>query len=117
MGYIKTKNRAVWYDLSERRGLKVIHINQDITGAEIEVTDEEKVEYVNMINPSLYVRVTIYDGDVIDRENSNNEEEYYPIKTPTGYYGKENLAIAKSYNINTRLNQNMIKMREILNMK
>lgn len=102
---LKTKNRAMWYDLDERRGLKVIHINQDITGAEIEATDEEKVEYVNMINPSLYVRVTIYDGDVIDRENSNNEEEYYPIKTPTGYYGKENLAIAKSYNINTRLNQ------------
>lgn len=93
---LKTKNRRMWYDYEERRGLKTIHINQDITGAEIDATDVEKVEYVNMINPSLYIRVAIYDGNV----KENTEDEYSEIKLPTGYYGKDNLSIAKNYNIN-----------------
>lgn len=92
---LKTKNRRMWYDLEERRGLKIIHINQDITGAEINATDEEKIEYVNMINPSLYARVTIYDGNVKEKE----DESYIKIKVPTGYYGSDNLIIAQKYNI------------------
>ena len=92
---LKTKNRRMWYDSEERRGLKIIHINQDITGAEINATDEEKIEYVNMINPSLYARVTIYDGNVKEKE----DESYIKIKVPTGYYGSDNLIIAQKYNI------------------
>ena len=86
----------MWYDLEERSGLKIIHINQDITGAEIDATDEEKIEYVNMINPTLYARVTIYDGNVKEKEDG-----YDHIKLATGYYGSENLIIAKKYNINS----------------
>lgn len=93
---LKTKDRRMWYDFEDRRGLKIIHIDQDITGAEIEATDEEKIEYINMINPNLYARITIYDGNV-----RKNEDEY-DIRLATGYYGEENLPIAKKYNIGIR---------------
>ena len=92
---LRTKDRRMWYDYENRRGLKTIHINQDITGAEIQATDEEKIEYINMINPSLYARFTIYDGGV------KNGKDEYNIRLATGYYGKENLPIAKQYNIVT----------------
>ena len=92
---LKTKDRRMWYDYENRRGLKTIHINQDITGAEIEATDEEKIEYINMINPNLYARFTIYDGDVKKYETEYEDD----IKLATGYYGEQNLPIAKKYNI------------------
>lgn len=107
---LKTKNRRMWYDSQERRGLKIIHINQDITGAEIDATDEEKIEYVNMINPSLYARVTIYDGNVKEKEN---DDGYAKIKLPTGYYGNENLIIAKKYNINSNYDDEEYEMNSI----
>ena len=64
-------------------GKRIIHIAECINGEKIEATEEEKIEYVNMINADAYIRIVIYDGNVEDRV--------------IGYYNKSDISLIKAY--------------------
>lgn len=66
-------------------GAKLIFLGKDI-----EATDEEKVEYVNMINADMYIRTMLYNGKY--------EESPYELHDGyVGYNGKDNIQIAKAF--------------------
>lgn len=66
-------------------GAKLIFLGKDI-----EATDEEKVEYVNMINADMYIRTMLYNGKY--------EESPYELHDGyVGYNGKDNIQIAEAF--------------------
>lgn len=70
-------------------GAKLVFLGKDI-----DATDEEKVEYVNMINADMYIRTMLYNGEYkkSQYEYSNDGYDGY-----VGYNGKDNLQIAKAF--------------------
>ena len=102
---LRTKNSSNWSGRSET-GEKIIHVGVGITGEKLNATEEEKIEYVNMINPDLYIRKVIYDDNAkttytyITTDNSGKqiqktEEGYIPIMV--GYYNEKQKEVAKQY--------------------
>lgn len=67
-------------------GAKLIFLGKDI-----EATDEEKVEYVNMINADMYIRTMLYNGEYKEVPYEYFNDGY------VGYNGKDNLQIAKAF--------------------
>lgn len=67
-------------------GAKLIFLGKDI-----EATDEEKVEYVNMINADMYIRTMLYNGKYEETPYEDFHDGY------VGYNGKDNLPIAKAF--------------------
>ena len=43
---------------------KIIFVGMDIDGNKIDATEKEKIEYVNMVNADMYMRIVIYDGKI-----------------------------------------------------
>ena len=102
---LRTKNSSNWSGRPET-GEKIIHAGVGITGEKLNATEEEKIEYVNMINPDLYIRKVIYDDNAkttytyITTDNSGKqiqktEEGYIPIMV--GYYNEKQKEVAKQY--------------------
>lgn len=102
---LRTKNSSNWSGRLET-GEKIIHVGVGITGEKLNATEEEKIEYVNMINPDLYIRKVIYDDNAkttytyITTDNSGKqiqktEEGYIPIMV--GYYNEKQKEVAKQY--------------------
>ena len=102
---LRTKNSSNWSGRPET-GEKIIHVGVGITGEKLNATEEEKIEYVNMINPDLYIRKVIYDDNAkttytyITTDNSGKqiqktEEGYIPIMV--GYYNEKQKEVAKHY--------------------
>ena len=102
---LRTKNSSNWSGRPET-GEKIIHVGVGITGEKLNATEEEKIEYVNMINPDLYIRKVIYDDNekttytYITTDNSGKqiqktEEGYIPIMV--GYYNEKQKEVAKQY--------------------
>ena len=102
---LRTKNSSNWSGRPET-GEKIIHVGVGITGEKLNATEEEKIEYVNMINPDLYIRKVIYDDNAktiytyITTDNSGKqiqktEEGYIPIMV--GYYNEKQKEVAKQY--------------------
>ena len=69
-----------------------------ITGEKINATEEEKIEYINMINPDLYIRKVIFDDnakttytyittDDKGKQVQQTVEGYIPIMI--GYYNEK----------------------------
>ncbi len=67
-------------------GAKLIFLGKDI-----DATDEEKVEYVNMINADMYIRTMLYNGEYKEVPYEYFNDGY------VGYNGKDNLQIAKAF--------------------
>lgn len=102
---LRIKNSSNWSGRPET-GEKIIHVGVGITGEKLNATEEEKIEYVNMINPDLYIRKVIYDDNAkttytyITTDNSGKqiqktEEGYIPIMV--GYYNEKQKEVAKQY--------------------
>ena len=102
---LRTKNSSNWSGRPETAE-KIIHVGVGITGEKLNATEEEKIEYVNMINPDLYIRKVIYDDNAkttytyITTDNSGKqiqktEEGYIPIMV--GYYNEKQKEVAKQY--------------------
>ena len=102
---LRAKNSSNWSGRPET-GEKIIHVGVGITGEKLNATEEEKIEYVNMINPDLYIRKVIYDDNAkttytyITTDNSGKqiqktEEGYIPIMV--GYYNEKQKEVAKQY--------------------
>ncbi len=102
---LRTKDSSNWSERPET-GEKVIYVGVGITGEKLNATEEEKIEYVNMINPDLYIRKVIYDDNAkttytyIITDNSGKqiqktEEGYIPIMV--GYYNEKQKEVAKQY--------------------
>lgn len=102
---LRTKNSSNW-SVRPETGEKIIHVGVGITGEKLNATEEEKIEYVNMINPDLYIRKVIYDDNAkttytyITTDNSGKqiqktEEGYIPIMV--GYYNEKQKEVAKQY--------------------
>lgn len=102
---LRTKNSSNWSERPET-GEKIIYVGVGITGEKLNATEEEKIEYVNMINPDLYIRKVIYDDNAkttytyIITDNSGKqiqktEEGYIPIMV--GYYNEKQKEVAKQY--------------------
>ncbi|MBP3255181.1 MAG: hypothetical protein J6M60_01640 [Clostridia bacterium] len=83
-------------------GIKRVYVNSDIDGNKIDITEEEIVQFVNMMNIDLYIRIVLYDP-------SDN----YPEVT-VGYYSEETKEIAEKYGrIDTRIAYDEKKIKEI----
>lgn len=102
---LRTKDSSNWSERPET-GEKIIYVGVGITGEKLNATEEEKIEYVNMINPDLYIRKVIYDDNAkttytyIITDNSGKqiqktEEGYIPIMV--GYYNEKQKEVAKQY--------------------
>lgn len=63
----------------------IINVGLDINGNQIDVSEAEKVDYINKIGADLYVRKVIYDG------NSQGRDML------VAYYTDNNRSVAKSY--------------------
>ena len=66
-------------------GEKFIYVNSDIDGNKIDISEEEIVDFVNMVNVDLYVRKVLYDPS-----------ETYP-DVLIGYYNDNSRSIAKGF--------------------
>lgn len=71
---------------AQETGAKLIFLGKDI-----DATDEEKVEYVNMINADMYIRTMLYNGEYKKAPYEDFEDGY------VAYNGKDNLPIAKAF--------------------
>lgn len=66
-------------------GEKFIYVNSDIDGNKIDISEEEIVDFVNMVNVDLYVRKVLYDPST----------EYPDVLI--GYYDENSRPIAKGF--------------------
>lgn len=80
-------------------GADMIFVGQGIDGTDIEATDAEKVDYVNMINADIFILVELYDGyfnndatQMLAASSGNS----YP-KAVVGYYNEKYYDMAKLY--------------------
>ena len=80
--------------------VRKIYINQAIDGSTIEATDEEKIQYVNMINADIYVRFAIYDGNVKKTVTTSYGDQYEDIESMVlGYYNERDIQMIKDYDM------------------
>lgn len=102
---LKTKNDENW-ESNSNLGQRFIYVSLGIDGEKLDVTEEEKIEYVNMINTDLYIRIVIYDEFVkipysYQTRNENGELETVTKEsmadTVIGYYKNADKEIAKQY--------------------
>lgn len=102
---LRTKDASNWAERPDT-GEKIIYIDVGITGEKLNATEEEKIEYVNMINPDLYIRKVLYDDnakttytyittDNTGKQVQKTEEGYIPIMV--GYYSEKQKEVAKQY--------------------
>ena len=102
---LKTRNRKNWYVNSDF-GQRYVYVGSGIDGEQLDVTEEEKIEYVNMINTDLYIRMVIYDGTVMisysyqvkyndGQIDTVNKEMMAP--SVIGYYKNADREIAEKY--------------------
>lgn len=102
---LKVKNNGNWYSYSNF-GQRYVYVGSGIDGEKLDVTEEEKIEYVNMINSDLYIRIVIYDGMIMipysyqvqdnnGQMNTVNEELMAP--SVIGYYKNADREIAEKY--------------------
>ena len=100
-----TKDKSNWSERPET-GEKIIYVGIGITGEKIDATEEEKIEYINMINPDLYIRKVIFDDnakttytyittDDKGKQVQQTVEGYIPIMI--GYYNEKQKNVAKQY--------------------
>ena len=82
---LRTVNRKNWYNLLYERGYKRVFVNSDIDGNKIDITEEEIIQFVNMMNVDLYLRLVLYDPS----------DQYKAVET--GYYTEEGKEIALNY--------------------
>ena len=68
------------------KGMKRVYVNSDIDGNKIDITEEEIIQFVNMMNIDLFIRIVLYDPS----------EEYPEVRV--GYYTNEAKIIASEYN-------------------
>ena len=66
-------------------GEKFVYVNSDIDGNKIDITEEQIIDFVNMINVDLYIRKVLYDPS-----------EEYP-DTLVGYYNESSKEIARGF--------------------
>lgn len=102
---LKIKNHRFWYYC--KPGARMIYVGQDISGNKLNVTEQEKIEYINMINVDLYIRMIIYDGNVktthlfegiTDATGKAQYDEHEGwITGMTAYYRNEDRQIATGY--------------------
>lgn len=71
--------------LNLNEGIKKVFVNSDIDGNKIDISEEEIIQFVNMLNVDLYIRIVLYDP-------SNQ----YP-DVLVGYYTDESKEIAMEY--------------------
>lgn len=88
---LKIKPRRVW--MYRPSGVRTMFIGTMIDGSIIEATEEEKMEYINMINADVYIRLAIYDGKV------NKEYGNYMDYIALGYYDQKDLEMIQKYAI------------------
>ena len=102
---LRTKDKSNWSERPET-GEKIIYVGIGITGEKIDATEEEKIEYINMINPDLYIRKVIFDDnakttytyittDDKGKQVQQTVEGYIPIMI--GYYNEKQKNVAKQY--------------------
>lgn len=79
----------------------IVYIGMDIEGNKIEATEKEKIDYVNMMDADMYLRIVIYDGSVnytkkyqtIEGTEQSTEEELPGI---IAYYNNEDRVLAET---------------------
>lgn len=102
---LRTKNKSNWSERPET-GEKIIYVGIGITGEKLDATEEEKIEYINMINPDLYIRKVIFNDnakttytyittDDKGKQVQQTVEGYIPIMI--GYYNEKQKNVAKQY--------------------
>ena len=102
---LRTEDKSNWSERPET-GEKIIYVGIGITGEKIDATEEEKIEYINMINPDLYIRKVIFDDnakttytyittDDKGKQVQQTVEGYIPIMI--GYYNEKQKNVAKQY--------------------
>ena len=88
-GYVIRKEwdilRVCKDDIAVLYGYNPIYVNSDIDGNKIDITEEEIIDFVNMMNVDMYLRIVIYD--------KRNENDY----VEAGYYTDDALEIALKY--------------------
>ena len=102
---LRTEDKSNWSERPET-GEKIIYVGVGITGEKLDATEEEKIEYINMINPDLYIRKVIFDDnakttytyittDDKGKQVQQTVEGYIPIMI--GYYNEKQKNVAKQY--------------------
>lgn len=76
---------------------KIIYIGMDIDGNRIDATEQEKIEYVNMMDTDMYIRIIIYDGNVMTKHVYPNSESEEVISGIIAYYKDEDRGIARAF--------------------
>lgn len=76
---------------------KIIYIGMDIDGNRIDATEQEKIEYVNMMDTDMYIRIIIYDGNVMTKHVYQNSESEEVISGIIAYYKDEDRGIARAF--------------------
>lgn len=89
---LQTKGTNTGYQ--GKRGAKIIFVGQGIEGESINATEQEKISYINQINADMYIRIEIYDGNII-----KNDPEWGSENGWVGYYDNNNLEIAKTFTV------------------
>ena len=83
-------------------GCKCIYVNSDIDGNKLDVTEKEIIDFVNMMNIDLYVRMLIYDA--------KNEHDFIKV----GFYTDDAKEIASKYlNVDENIKQEEGWIKEI----
>ena len=85
------------------RGIKKVYVNSDIDGNKIEISESEIIQFVNMMNVELYIRIILYDPS----------ESYPDIKV--GYYKDKEKQIAEQYVSSYELYRNQ-KVDDFINL-
>ena len=89
--------------LSEfNNGIKKVYVNSDIDGNKIDISEEEIIQFLNMVNVDLYIRIVLYDPS-----------EQYP-NVQAGYYTDASKEIAMKYlETNEKINKAKEYIKEI----
>ncbi len=87
-------------------GIKRVYVNSDIDGNKLDISEEEIIQFINMMNVDLYIRIVLYDPS-----------EQYP-DVQAGYYTDDAQEIAIAYiETNDKINQEEKYMQEIIDEK
>ena len=89
---LQTKGTNTGYQ--GKRGAKIIFVGQGIEGESLNATEQEKISYINQINADMYIRIEIYDGNIIKKDLDFGDEPGW-----VGYYDNNNLEIAKTFTV------------------
>ena len=80
---LRTVYKGKYWD-STNRGYQKVFVNSDINGNSINVSEEEIIQFVNMMNIDLYLRIVVFDP-------SDNEV------VKAGYYNENSKEIVSNY--------------------